>query len=520
MERVKDARESLHDAGRTNSSALIFDKLLACRQNPATPGGKYVVKFNFAGIRVCGDCWCALHGLSTNDSRIKQVLSKLRKGDEKWVSKSVGDRGRRGWRGLWCTAWFRRHVKQFADFNPVQMEANLDPDPLEVRHMLYRDEWSQRPTGSQRGKHISFSHFADLWKTFKEGGYTEQGHTYEVKKRKARSGFTCSVCQTLMNARRDAVGRSEKDAITFQLNQHLQQAREAREAYADNIVKAELNDCVASIAMDAADQAKHHCPSNAFTARSTTQIKKIIQQFIGVLDHSKGYAIYRRLSYVQKGPNLTLTILVDLIRRKHLYGKSEVFIQWDGASENVAKTNLRFFIWLFLYAEKHKLPLLTISVCRLLVGHTHFDVDQRHSVLSRSILGRLGPADKGRKTLHSLSAFKALVEKTHKDLEVFAECTRNYNFDEWLASMKSNLEPGLSDQMQYQLRRADEGVIMVRSKPRMSSHVPFSPWYQICRPLNRHGPHRGNHAPPTLRVHQMFVLPNNGRITKRCASHC
>ena len=59
----------------------------------------------------------------------------------------------------------------------------------------------------------------------------------------------------------------------------------------------------------------------------------------------------------------------------------------------VAKTNLRFLIWLFLYAEEeeHKLPpLLTISVCRLLVGHTHFDVDQRHSVLSRRILGRLG----------------------------------------------------------------------------------------------------------------------------------
>ena len=48
----------------------------------------------------------------------------------------VTDRGRRGWRGLWCTAWFRRSTRQtvFADFNPVRMEANLDPDPLEVRH--------------------------------------------------------------------------------------------------------------------------------------------------------------------------------------------------------------------------------------------------------------------------------------------------------------------------------------------------------------------------------------------------
>ena len=130
---------------------------------------------------------------------------------------------------------------------------------------------------------------------------------------------------------------------------------------------------------------------------------------------------------------------------------NQKFIQWDGASENVSKTNLRFFIWLLLYAEHHNLPLLTITVCRLLVGHTHFDVDQRHSVLSRSILGRLGPADQGHKELHSLSAFKRLIEKTHKDLVFFSECTSNYDFDEWLGGMESKLESGLSTHLQYQL---------------------------------------------------------------------
>ena len=60
-------------------------------------------------------------------------------------------------------------------------------------------------------------------------------------------------------------------------------------------------------------------------------------------------------------------------------------------------------------------------------------------------------ADKGCTALYSLSAFKRLVEKTHKDLEFFAEATGNYNFDEWMGSMKSKLEPGLSDQMQFQL---------------------------------------------------------------------
>ena len=83
-----------------------------------------------------------------------------------------------------------------------------------------------------------------------------------------------------------------------------------------------------------------------------------------MLDHNVGYAVYRKLPYVQKGANLTLTMIVDLIRRGFLANKSELCIQWDGASENVAKTNLRFFIWLLLLCEKKKLPLVTITICR------------------------------------------------------------------------------------------------------------------------------------------------------------
>ena len=111
---------------------------------------------------------------------------------------------------------------------------------------------------------------------------------------------------------------------------------------------------------------------------------------------------------------------------------------------------------------------------RLLVGHTHFDVDQRHSVLARYILGRLGPSDRGRRKLHSLSAFKQCVKDAHSDLKFFSECTANYDFDKWLKGMESKLEVGLSEHLQYQLRRVDNGVIMSRSKPRMSAHVPYS----------------------------------------------
>ena len=220
---VKDARETLQQCGHTKSSSFLFNKLLARRE---LRGDKHVVCFEFGGIRVCGDVWCQLHGLCLHDSRIKRVLASLRQGDTEWVSyKSAAmNNTKRGWRGAWCASWMRRHVKKFADFNPVARTAKLDPDALETRHVLYIIDWTRREAGSRRsGSFIRFSHFSDLWKDMVKIGYIEEGVTYQIMKRNPRSGFTCTICQTLMDMRRRAAGQSAKQSITFVLLQHLQQ---------------------------------------------------------------------------------------------------------------------------------------------------------------------------------------------------------------------------------------------------------------------------------------------------------
>ena len=79
---------------------------------------------------------------------------------------------------------------------------------------------------------------------------------------------------------------------------------------------------------------------------------------------------------MKKGANVTCTLLIDMISNGHLRAKRELYIQWDGASDNVAKTNIRFCVWLLLSCSALGLPLEKITICRLLVGHTHFDVDQ------------------------------------------------------------------------------------------------------------------------------------------------
>ena len=199
VDRVIDARDHLQTCGRTKSSEALFTKLLPHRRSPLQPGGKYVVHFFFAGFEVCGDTWCVLHGLRMEDTRMKQVLATLRHPDGKtvWIPKSKpgarGEPGRPSWRGDWCRAWMRTHVKKFVEFNPAEKTASLDPEPIEVRHMLYARDWESRPPGSKTGTAICERHFRTLWEEICSDGYPEGGSVFKIKIRPARSQHMSAI---------------------------------------------------------------------------------------------------------------------------------------------------------------------------------------------------------------------------------------------------------------------------------------------------------------------------------------
>ena len=221
---IQDARLLLHNLGRARSSEFLFNVLLPRRISPPHVGGKYVLSFVFAGVSVCGKVWCELHGLKKNDSRIKRVFAKLRKGDSRWVTERASrSSGGRGWRGSWCRSWCGSHVKKFAEFDPGKQHASLDPEPLEVRHMLYTTDFQRRVTGSRQGCALKLSRFCSIWKEFVASGYCESGVKFKVRKRKPRSGFTCNLCQLLMSKRRKATTTAEREGIGLTLKQHLQQ---------------------------------------------------------------------------------------------------------------------------------------------------------------------------------------------------------------------------------------------------------------------------------------------------------
>ena len=87
--------------------------------------------------------------------------------------------------------------------------------------------------------------------------------------------------------------------------------------------------------------------------------------------------------------------------------------------------------------------LRKISLCRLIVGHTHFVVDQRHSVFARFLRGIIGRLGSCRKDFHSLSQFVEAAFRAHKDLREFVEIGKLFNFDDWLKPMRNRLEDGI-----------------------------------------------------------------------------
>ena len=66
---------------------------------------------------------------------------------------------------------------------------------------------------------------------------------------------------------------------------------------------------------------------------------KIQQKITGVVVHNIGYYLFRTMPWIRSGANLTLTILFSLFSLGLFDSTRTLYIQWDGAKDNVNVTN-------------------------------------------------------------------------------------------------------------------------------------------------------------------------------------
>ena len=79
-------------------------------------------------------------------------------------------------------------------------------------------------------------------------------------------------------------------------------------------------------------------------------------------------------------------------------------------------------------------------VSRLEVGHTHFDVDVFHGILSKYLYGCVKTND-SRRSIHTVRAFKEHMYACYPSLAAFVDIDCTWDFDKFVAEMSV---PGLT----------------------------------------------------------------------------
>ena len=179
---MMDMRLQFQETPRNKQSSYIFGMLLPMRRVNEAGAKAFVVDFNILGQRVCGHTWCEFLGLSYKDSRMKKVLRNLRRGDTEWVGDGTRDRrSDPGSRGDWTEAWMRDFVRDTCDWMPDKSQVQIDPNPIEVYHMLYTAKWNNREHhDSDDRAALKFSRFSEIWKEFVKKPFSHKGKTYSI----------------------------------------------------------------------------------------------------------------------------------------------------------------------------------------------------------------------------------------------------------------------------------------------------------------------------------------------------
>ena len=257
------------------------------------------------------------------------------------------------------------------------------------------------------------------------------------------------------------------------LERHKNDYRDAREMYQYICSKASNEPGVSSVACDAATQSKHRLPLTQEFSKKTSRMHKIQQKLTGVVVHGIGYYLFRTLPWIRSGANLTLTILFSLFSLGLFDSTHTLYVQWDGAKDNVNVTNFYALAWLLMVADSIGLCLSKIIVSRLEVGHTHFDVDAYHGILSKYLHGCVKTND-SRRSVHTARSFKEHMFQCYPSLAAFVEVERCWDFDKFLKTMSSTGLPRVTELMMVELEVRD-GAVWIRTKPRMA-HDNKVPW--------------------------------------------
>lgn len=259
--------------------------------------------------------------------------------------------------------WMDFYFDLVGDDQPNEDEIHLDPVPIKTVYEEYVSDAVDSSAGSGLGlKPLSKDSFCKMWK---------QCFPYVKVRCYKNVDGKCKTCSRLSYLRRKYRTRQHRQLITKLFYLHRTAYMGERCGYAQRCQLAiQSPEEYLSIATDGMQQA--HCMLPYFGNLNGLGIQ-LPQHFQGVLVHGRVFNMFRSFHTIKVGSDFqihTLLLTLEIIFKDKGKLPDTLYLQIDGGSENTAKVVLAMCeLLVIMRLVQH------LQVSRLMVGHTHIDVD-------------------------------------------------------------------------------------------------------------------------------------------------
>ena len=232
--------------------------------------------------------------------------------------------------------------------------------------------------------------------------WKEDPQAKHIKLAKHKEGFSkCDICSAYDRKIEKQMTISAREALDLEFYSHIAETRKERQhaQYYSAKYKAisKPDECM-SIIMDAMDQRKTCVPFFSNPPKCIGSDYVLKTKLTASIVHGHGTYLFWTTEQIKHDSNLTIECLRrTLLKYEEEKGKLPpiLYLQMDNGPDQKSKQFLAFLAYLVESGVFHK-----IKVSYLIVGHTHEDIDQYFSCISRYI----------RKTLKQLLSVNCLVD--------------------------------------------------------------------------------------------------------------
>jgi hypothetical protein len=316
----------------------------------------------------------------------------------------------------------------FGDAGVMRTEIRLPYPTKSQVHQIFQ-AFAKTQDITENGKPLSLSRACHIWKHNKELAH--------IKLAKYKEGFSrCEVCCHYSDAILSPMTTAQREKLDSDFFSHIAETRKERSQYYKTKCK-----CIAfpedgvSLIMDAMDQRKTAIPFWLNPPKNVSGFFQLRTKLMAVKVHGRAHYCFWSSSQIVHDSNFSVECLRRaLLKLETDFGKlpPTLYLQCDNGPDMKSKQFLAFCASLVERGVFQK-----VKLSYLVVGHTHEDIDQYFSVISRFIKHIL-------KTIMCPSEFVAALRSAFSTPGCVPKCVEEIQYCYDTSSLTDYLDPSFS----------------------------------------------------------------------------